>query len=337
MELCDVLSKPPSRTSAVSPSRTSGRPPVAALRDIRLADGPVQLFEGVDVSLEPRARAALVGRNGAGKSTLMRILTGEIIADSGDRFVQPGLRVVYVPQEPVITGETLIDHCIAGGVADWEASAWLSTFELDPNKSTRGLSGGEIRRTALARAFAENPDLLLLDEPTNHLDIFAIQTLEASILESTAALLVVSHDRAFVDNVVTQTLSPLGDGRWRESVGGYSDWLRERDAQASSPLTRTVDATDAASVSTGGTGGKAKAKLSYKEERELAALPGDIETLEMEQRSLADSLCAPDYPHSDAARVTKDGARMAEIEALLMQKLERWEQLEAEAQRLKSR
>ena len=90
-------------------------------------------------------------------------------------------------------------------------------------------------------------------------------------------------------------------------------------------------------MSTGGTGGKAKAKLSYKEERELAALPGDIETLEMEQRSLADSLCAPDYPHSDAARVTKDGARMAEIEALLMQKLERWEQLEAEAQRLKSR
>lgn len=215
------MSKPPSRTSAPPTVRSSGRPPVAALRDIRLADGPVQLFEGVDVSLEPRGRAALVGRNGAGKSTLMRILTGEIVADSGDRFLQPGLRVVYVPQEPVITGTCLLDHCITGGAADWEASAWLSTFELDPNASTIGLSGGEIRRTALARAFAEHPDLLLLDEPTNHLDIFAIETLEASILECGAALLVVSHDRAFL-NRVTETCFWLAHRRVRTLDQGFA-------------------------------------------------------------------------------------------------------------------
>ena len=216
------------------------------MRDIRLADGPVQLFEGVDVSLEPKGRAALVGRNGAGKSTLMRILTGEIIADSGDRFLQPGMRVVYVPQEPVITGDTLLDHCVAGGAADWEASAWLSTFELDPYKSTRGLSGGEIRRTALARAFAEKPDLLLLDEPTNHLDIFAIETLEASILESSAALLVVSHDRAFL-NRVTDTCFWLAHRRVRTLDQGFvafeafAERVEAEEAESARRLAKAIE------------------------------------------------------------------------------------------------
>ena len=246
MELSDVLSKPPSRTTATPLTRSSGRPPVAALRDIRLADGPVQLFEGVDVSLEPRGRAALVGRNGAGKSTLMRILTGEIIADSGDRFLQPGLRVVYVPQEPVIAGDTLLDHCVAGGAVDWEAGAWLSTFELDPNKSSRGLSGGEIRRAALARAFAEHPDLLLLDEPTNHLDIFAIETLEASILESSAALLVVSHDRAFL-NRVTDTCFWLAHRRVRTLDQGFvafeafAERVEAEEAEAARRLAKAIE------------------------------------------------------------------------------------------------
>ncbi|MDP8917168.1 MAG: ABC-F family ATP-binding cassette domain-containing protein [Pseudomonadota bacterium] len=175
------------------------QPPVLALKDVRLADGPVMLFDGVDLALEPRVRACLVGRNGAGKSTLLRILAGRVEPDAGDRFANPGVRVALVPQEPEITGATLLDYATAGGAAPHRAQAALATFGADPSRSTQGLSGGEARRAALARAFAEEPDVLLLDEPTNHLDIFAIETLEAELKASRAAALLVSHDRAFLE------------------------------------------------------------------------------------------------------------------------------------------
>jgi ATP-binding cassette subfamily F protein uup len=154
------------------------RAPILALKDVKLADGPLMLFDGVDLGLEPRVRACLVGRNGAGKSTLMRILIGQIEPDAGERTVAAGIRIAVVPQEPEITGETLLDYATAGGALDYEAQAAIEAFGLDPQKSAQGLSGGEIRRVALARAFAEDPDVLLLDEPTNHLDIMAIETLE---------------------------------------------------------------------------------------------------------------------------------------------------------------
>src|SRR5690606_3775400 len=135
----------------------AARPPLVALTDIRLQDGPRPLFEGVDLAIEPRVRACLVGRNGAGKSTLMRLVMGLIEPDSGERTVQAGTRFAYVPQEPVITGQTLLDHAISGGADAWTAESWLETFGLDPAKSATGLSGGEIRRVALAKAFAEEP------------------------------------------------------------------------------------------------------------------------------------------------------------------------------------
>jgi ABC transport system ATP-binding/permease protein len=175
------------------------KPPVLALKDVRLADGPKMLFDGVDLGLEPRSRACLVGRNGAGKSTLLKILAGEIQADEGERTLTPGTRISYVPQEPAITGETLLDHATGGGAAAYEAEAALALFGIDPGKSTQGLSGGEIRRVALARALAEDPDVLLLDEPTNHLDILAIETLEGALAGSRAAMLIISHDRAFLE------------------------------------------------------------------------------------------------------------------------------------------
>jgi ATP-binding cassette subfamily F protein uup len=146
------------------------------LRGVQLVDGPVMLFDGVDLALEARTHACLVGRNGAGKSTLLRMLCGLIGPDGGDRFLQPGTRVGLVEQEPQIRGETLIDHATGGGAARHEAEAALVSFDLDPARPTAGLSGGEARRLALARAFAERPDVLLLDEPTNHLDILAIET-----------------------------------------------------------------------------------------------------------------------------------------------------------------
>ena len=180
-------------------------PPIVALKDVRLADGPVMLFDGVDLALEPRVRACLVGRNGAGKSTLLRILAGGVEPDGGERFANPGVRLATVPQEPEITGATLLDYATAGGAPDHVAEAMLTTFGVDPAKSTDGLSGGETRRAALARAFAEEPDVLLLDEPTNHLDIFAIETLEAELRASRAAALIVSHDRAFLERTTERS------------------------------------------------------------------------------------------------------------------------------------
>jgi len=180
--------------------------PILALRDVRLADGARPLFEGVDLAIEAGERAALVGRNGAGKSTLLRLLAGQMEADGGERFAQPGLRIALVAQEPVVEGATLADYAAAGGAAAHRAAAELQAFGLDPAAPTTGLSGGEARRAALARALAQDPDVLLLDEPTNHLDIMGIQVLEARLARLAAAVLAVSHDRAFLQAVTGRCL-----------------------------------------------------------------------------------------------------------------------------------
>ena len=114
----------------------------------------------LDLAIEPRTRSCLVGRNGAGKSTLMKVVMGLIEPDSGTRSIQGSVKFAYVPQEPLIAGDTLLDYAISNDAEHWTAEAWLETFGMDPHKSTKGLSGGEIRRAALAKAFAEEPDLL---------------------------------------------------------------------------------------------------------------------------------------------------------------------------------
>jgi ATP-binding cassette subfamily F protein uup len=224
----------------------AARPPIIALKDIRLADGPVMLFDGVDLALEARTRACLVGRNGAGKSTLLRILAGLVEPDGGQRFIQPGIRVGMVLQEPVITGDTVLDYAIAGGAEIHEAEAALETFGIDPHRPTTGLSGGEIRRAALARVFAEDPDVLLLDEPTNHLDITTIQTLETALVRSRAAALIISHDRAFLTRV-TQACFWLESRKVRRLDGDFSkfdDWsskLMEEEAETFRRLTKAIE------------------------------------------------------------------------------------------------
>jgi len=222
----------------------AARPPLVALKDVRLQDGPRPLFEGVDLAIEPRTRAALVGRNGAGKSTLMKIVAGLVEPDSGDRSVQAGVRFAYVPQEPPITGETLADYASSGGAERWDAEAWLETFGLDHRKPAKNLSGGETRRAALAKAFAEQPDLLLLDEPTNHLDILAIERLEAELLSLRSAVLVVSHDRAFL-NRVTQACHWLEHRRVRTLDKGFAHfdaWAEKVQAEEAESLRRLTKA-----------------------------------------------------------------------------------------------
>lgn len=225
----------------------AARPPLVALKDVRLQDGPRPLFDGVDLAIEPRTRAALVGRNGAGKSTLMKLVMGLIEPDAGDRSVQAGTRFAYVPQEPVIAGDTLLDYATSGDAQAWTAEAWLTTFGLDPAKPARNLSGGETRRAALAKAFAEEPDLLLLDEPTNHLDILAIELLENELLSARFAVLVVSHDRAFL-NRVTDRVHWLEHRRVRTLDKGFQafdEWaakVMEEEAESLRRLTKKIEA-----------------------------------------------------------------------------------------------
>ncbi len=222
------------------------RPPLVALKNVRLQDGQRPLFDGVDIAVEPRTRAALVGRNGAGKSTLMKMVMGLIEPDAGDRSVQAGTRFAYVPQEPVITGETLLDYAASEGAERWTAEAWLATFGLDPEKPAVNLSGGEIRRAALAKAFAEEPDLLLLDEPTNHLDILAIELLEEELLQARFSVLVVSHDRAFL-NRVTQSCHWLEGRRVRtlnKGFAAFDEWadkVMEEEAESLRRLNKAIE------------------------------------------------------------------------------------------------
>ncbi len=216
--------------------------PVLALRDVRLADGPRWLFDGVDLGLEARGRACLVGRNGAGKSTLLRILAGQTAPDDGDRVLSPGLRVTLVAQEPLLEGASLLEFAAAGGAAGHEAESLLESFGLDPGRVPVGLSGGEARRASLARAFAEQPDVLLLDEPTNHLDIIAIERLESLIGRARSSILIVSHDRAFLERITQRCfwLESRQIRRLDEGFAAFEPWA-EKHAAAEAEEARRLD------------------------------------------------------------------------------------------------
>jgi ATP-binding cassette subfamily F protein uup len=201
--------------------------------------------------------------------------------------------------------------------------SYLGDFLFPPrraNSPVRMLSGGERNRLLLARLFARPANVLVLDEPTNDLDIESLELLEAALQDYDGTLLLVSHDRAFLDNVVTQTVAAEGGGRWKEYAGGYSDWLRQKPV-ASGPKSSSKPA--------GAAREKPRTKLSYKEARELEALPKKIEALEAEQALLAGKMSAPEYYRQAPEALRADQARAGEIEALLIEKLERWEALEA--------
>ena len=207
-------------------------PPLMFLKDARLTFGGRPLLEGADISVSPGERLGLVGRNGSGKSTLLKIAAGTVEADGGVRFLQPGATVRYLAQEPDFSEHATVGAFVEAGLAPgddpYRASYLLDALGLSPETSTKNLSGGEARRAALARALAPEPDVLLLDEPTNHLDLPAIEWLEEELKASRSALVLISHDRRFLENLTRATVW-LDRGRTRRLERGFGDFEGWRD------------------------------------------------------------------------------------------------------------
>ncbi len=227
-------------------------PPLLALREAGLGFGGKPLFASLSLSLGAGERACLVGRNGSGKSSLLRVLAGELELDRGERFVQPGTAVAYLPQDPRPEAGEIVAAHVAGGLAPSQAAtgrhrvdALLKRLTLDAERKIESLSGGEGRRAALARALVGDPDVLLLDEPTNHLDLPTIEWLEQELARYRGALLIVSHDRVFLERLSRVTLW-LDRGRilrLDESFAHYDDWaeeLRTQEARERHRLTKTI-------------------------------------------------------------------------------------------------
>nr|WP_291075163.1 ABC-F family ATP-binding cassette domain-containing protein [Hyphomonas sp.] len=217
------------------------QPPLITLNDVRLTFGGKPLFTGVSFSLSKGERVALVGRNGAGKSTLMKIISESLEADSGEVWRQPGITYAIVSQEPSLAGhDTVLDYASDGLEAAYMAEAELMEFGVEATADPATLSGGQQRRAALARAFAHDPDVLLLDEPTNHLDVPMIEALEARLKSFNGVVLLVSHDRRFLENVSTNTLW-LRQGKVLKSPDGYAkfdDWAEQIEIEEERQLRR---------------------------------------------------------------------------------------------------
>ncbi|MGY6646450.1 MAG: ABC-F family ATP-binding cassette domain-containing protein [Salinarimonas sp.] len=226
-------------------------PPLLHLQGVALTFGGTPLIENAELSVAPQERICLVGRNGSGKSTLLKMAAGIVEPDAGKRFVQPGATMRYLPQEPDLTGyETLGAYVAEGlGPADdaYRGEYLLTELGLDPARSTQALSGGEARRAALARSLAPSPDILLLDEPTNHLDLPAIEWLESELAGMRTALVLISHDRRFLEKLSRATIW-LDRGQTRrleEGFGAFEAWrdkVLEEEERDRHKLTRKIAA-----------------------------------------------------------------------------------------------
>jgi ATP-binding cassette subfamily F protein uup len=277
-------------------------------------------------------RIGLIGPNGSGKTTLLRLLLGELQPDSGSIRLGTSLEIVYFDQlREQLDPEASVFSSIADG-ADWieiggarkHVLSYLGDFLFSPDRSrtpVRALSGGERNRLLLARLFTKSFNLLVLDEPTNDLDIETLDLLEELLLEFSGTLLLVSHDRAFLDNVVTSTFVFEGNGTIGEYVGGYSDWVRQRRvAAAPAPVKKAAPPPPRAPK-------VRKRKLSPRESAELAELPDRIDGLERQRDAAYLSLSDPAVVR-DGAAMAAARASLAEIESSLAGAIARWEELE---------
>jgi ABC transport system ATP-binding/permease protein len=314
---------------------------VAELQDVDKSFGGRKIVDGLSMRLMRGDRVGLIGPNGAGKSTLLSMLLGTLAPDSGRVRLGTNLQIAYFDQLRVqLDPDSTVAETISPG-SDWveigterkHIMSYLTDFLFPAQRAkspVKMLSGGERNRLLLARLFARPANLVVLDEPTNDLDIESLELLEQKLQEYSGTLLLVSHDRRFLDNVVTQTLAAEGNGIWQEYVGGYSDWLQQRrrpTAQARSSKSDAAPASKSDERSAQPSKEK-RSKLSYKDQRELASLPEEIEALEREQSELNALMSGPDYHRRGAQQIRDDRRRSDELEALLVSRFERWEFLE---------
>ncbi len=284
-------------------------------------------------------RIGIIGPNGCGKSTLLNLLLGRLKPDSGTIELGTRLEIAYFDQlrDQLDPDKSVIDN-VAGGSDKVEINgrskhviSYLGDFLPPPGRCRQpveALSGGERNRLLLAKLFTRPFNVLVLDEPTNDLDLETLELLEELLLEFDGTLLLVSHDRDFIDNVVTGTLVFEGDGRVNEYVGGCADWLRQRTQAADSPAEAPPRVNTAEKK--GDPKKKASAtKRSYKEQRELDMLPGKIEQLEAELETLQAQLSDPGvYEQEGAEGLARLGSRLEEVERELESCYTRWEELE---------
>ena len=324
---------------------------VAELTDVCTSFGDRTIVRDFTGTILRGDKIGLLGPNGAGKTTLLKLILGELAADGGKIRQGANLQVAYFDQmRHALDLDATLEDFISPG-SEWieignqrkHVKSYLGDFLFSParaNSPVRSLSGGERNRLLLARLFARPANVLVLDEPTNDLDIDTLELLEELLQSYDGTVFLVSHDRTFMDNVVTSTLAFEGDGLWREYEGSVQDWLiqskrsREIAAQRASAAPAAAASTEKKGEieptrpSDGGTQ-LSKKKLSYKEQRELDALPARIEALETEQADIQRALADGSLYSNDAARATQLLQRNQVIEEELMEALDRWTALAA--------
>ncbi len=290
-------------------------------------------------------KVGLIGQNGAGKTTLLKLILGEDQPDSGMIKQGSKLQVAYFDQmRAQLNEDTSLADTISPG-SDWvevngqrkHVMSYLGDFLFAPERArspVKSLSGGERNRLLLARLFAKPANVLVLDEPTNDLDIDTLELLEELLEDYNGTVFLVSHDRTFLDNVVTQVIVSEGEGQWREFIGGYTDWERYRDTVSSKPAKQEAKADNKANAATTAPSAAPAAKgkkLSYKEQRELEELPKLIAQLEQEQAAITAKLSDADLYKNGPDQANQLNARFAEIDEQLLEALEKWENIEAKS------
>ena len=325
---------------ATAQAGESGKKVIEA-RGVSFGHGDGDLVHEFSTTILRGDRIGLVGPNGSGKTTLLKLLLGELQPRSGEMKRGTQLQVAYFDQYRATLREdwNAIENVAEGresvtvGGRPKHVIGYLQDFLFTPERArapiTR-LSGGERNRLLLAKLFAQPSNLLVMDEPTNDLDVETLELLEELLADYPGTLLLVSHDRDFLDNVVTSTLAMEGGGRAGEYVGGYSDWLRQRPSPAATvtaaaPKPQAAQATPSAGAPTP----PAKAKLSYKDARELEQLPARIDALEAQVAAFTARMAEAGYYQRDVAAITADNAALAAAQAELDAAYSRWGELEA--------
>lgn len=317
---------------------------VAELTQVNKSFGDKVIVKNFTGTILRGDKVGLIGPNGAGKTTLLKMILGELAPDSGAIRQGANLQVAYFDQmRHAVNLDATLEDFISPG-SEWieignqrkHVKSYLSDFLFSPARAhspVRSLSGGERNRLLLARLFARPANVLVLDEPTNDLDIDTLDLLEELLQSYDGTVFLVSHDRTFLDNVVTSTIAYEGDGLWREYEGSVQDWLiqsrRSRAAGAAPQAAAEIAIKNEPERTADKREQPSKKKLSYKEQRELDQLPQQIAALEAEQKQIQEALADGTLYASDAGRATALHAREGAIEEELMAALERWSTLSA--------